>query len=610
MLMSADIKNLLDFKSPLLFPSLEAKQIWWRTKRNNPEFQTLFDEIRLEGKRLLKEKEPELAYSLFKLFADTGSRIEFEKVYFEKRRRLTTFAIMVLLEPETDEYKEALENTIWSVCNEYSWCLPSHLQNSWETSTNNCFSLHEPYQPHYTIDLFAAETGFALAEILHLTEEYLNPLIRKRIYEEVYRRIFHPFTKTRFDWETQTHNWAAVCAGSIGAAALYLINDAAALAYILERVLPAMESYLSGFNNDGICLEGYAYWQYGFGYFVYFTDLLKKRTAGKLDLFASEKVHQIALFQQKCFLHGNQVVNFSDAKPDAYVFLGLSHYLSRLYPDVEIPSRDLRAKFTDDHCSRWAPAIRNLLWFDETAPGKAWGSGTIFSRESGWLISKYHSEFGSFSFAAKGGHNNEPHNHNDLGHFMLHENSEVFVKDLGSGLYTKDYFGDKRYSFLCNGSQGHSVPIINHQFQEHGSDRLAAILNIALAEDVDIFELDIAKAYDVPALKALTRKFLWMKQDRPKLVMTDAYSFTEQPISIIERVIIPAISVTEGEDEVILQGKQRLRILYDRRRLFLEVKKLDFINHSGEIEDILALDFIVLKPEKQCSVELMFQFDS
>jgi len=607
--MPVDFKSLQSIQTTLLFPSSEAKNNWWESISRNPAFEPFLNEIKSEAVRILQESNPELPYSLFRIFTETGSRLEFEEIYFEKRRRLNTFAIMALLEPNNLEYVSALENSIWSICNEYSWCLPAHLQNSPETAKEIDYSLKEPMVQNYSIDLFASETAFALAEILKLTEEFLDPLICKRIYEEVYKRIFYPFLQNQFVWETQTHNWAAVCAGSIGSAALHLIKDGEELSSLLEKVLPAMDSYLRGFHDDGICLEGYGYWQYGFGYYVYFADLLKKRTAGQLDLFQSEKVHQIALFQQRCFLNRNLVVNFSDAQPTAAVFLGLSHYLSRVYPDFVVPEHDLRAKYTDDHCSRWAPAIRNLLWFDESAIPEPWGNETIYSKESGWFISRHQTRFGQFSFAAKGGHNDEPHNHNDIGHFILQGNNEVVLKDLGSGLYTKDYFNEKRYSFLCNGSQGHSVPIINAQFQKEGASRFASILHTDLGDQIETFEIDMANAYEIKSLEQLIRRFTWLKMDRPKLILEDLYTFTEQPKSIVERLILPQLLIKKTEEGILLEGKQRFRILFDKTKLKFEVRIIEFENHFGEKELNMALDFTLLQPDKVCSVQLAFQFE-
>ena len=608
-MLTAQLKSLIGSQTSLLYPTRESKLNWWKDIRQKPAYQLFLNEIRDEGDRLIKESDPELPFSLFKIFGETGSRLEFEKVYFEKRRRLTTFAIMVLLEPEKDEYLTALENTIWSLCNEYSWCLPAHLQNSPETSVDVHYSLINPVKKEYSIDLFAAETAFALGEIVKLTEDSLNSQICKRIYEEIYNRIFFPFKEKTFGWEKQTHNWAAVCAGSIGCAALHLLDNQDELAIILERVMDAMDSYLKGFQEDGVCLEGYGYWQYGFGYYVYFADLLKKRTDGRLNLFESEKVHQIALFQQRTFLNRNLVVNFSDSLPTASVFLGLSHYLSKIYRDFEIPETDLRSHYSDDHCSRWAPAIRNLLWFDEDSVSLPWRHGTHYSKDSQWFLSRHISESGSFAFAAKGGHNDEPHNHNDIGHFILQGNTEVFFKDLGSGLYSKDYFSEKRYSFFCNGSQGHSVPIVNHQFQKAGAAKSADILHVSIGEEVNIFEMDIANAYEVESLQGLRRRFTWAKTNKPKLIVEDVYSFAEQPDSIVERFITPVVVITKTDDGVILEGKNKVRISYDTRKLKLETKLIPFINHFGKSENNLALDFIVLHPDRECTVELAFQFE-
>ena len=341
--------------SHLLFSSPEEKLAWINVVVESSGFQPMLKEIKAEANRLLDTPIKELSFSLFNIYYETGSRIEYEKAYFEKRRRLNTFAILTMLEPDVSEYKEQLQNTIWSICNEYTWCLPAH------------FSADSIKNEKETIDLFAAETAFALSEILHLTKECLDPLIQQRISAEIKRRIIKPFlTQEPFFWESATHNWAAVCAGSIGAASLYLVNDHEQQAEILERVLAALEAYLTGFYDDGTCLEGYGYWEYGFGFYVYFADLLKKRTNGKIDLFQSEKVHQIALFQQKIFLHKNNVANFSDALPAMNINLGLSHYLSEIYPDFELPEIELRAPFTADHCSRWAPVFRQLYWFPST----------------------------------------------------------------------------------------------------------------------------------------------------------------------------------------------------------------------------------------------------
>jgi hypothetical protein len=589
-------------KSSLLFSSQEEQNNWFNKIKKKASYQSLLNEVRNEANKLLKEPLQELTFSEFIIFRDTGSRLEFERSYFAKRRRLNTFVIMTLLEPDQSIYLKELQESIWSICNEYSWCLPAHLKKSPEMDTK--LDNQTMQNSRYTIDLFAAETAFTLSEIFKLTKHFLDPLIQKRMMEEVNRRVLFPFQSQSYDWEKSTHNWAAVCAGSIGSAALHVVDDQKMLSSILERVLNAMKYYLRGFNDDGACMEGYSYWQYGFGFYVYFADLLKKKTSGALDLFNTEKVHQIALFQQKCFMYKNQVVNFSDSTEIGTVFLGLSHYLKGIYPDLEVPESKLRASYDEDHCSRWAPAFRNLLWFDEKKTGNRWRSATYYLNDSQWLISRNH----DYGFACKGGHNDEPHNHNDIGHFILQANEETFLKDLGSGMYCDAYFNHERYTFLCNGSHGHSVPIINNQYQSEGASHYAKITGISIERNEDILEMDLVKAYEIESLEKLIRRFSWKKSNKPELVLSDTYHFTEKPESIIERFITPTLKVTEDSKGVILEGNKKLKICFDREELDLVIRENDFFNHFGEIEKLFQFDFSVKKLSKVTHLEMSFQF--
>lgn len=594
-----DIKRLLINKE-CLFPT--GKLVTWKKNLSSSSIlQAMVEEIKEESIRLLSEPIPELSYSLFNIFEQTGERLQYERAYFEKRRRLNTFAIMVWIDSENKEYREQLHNIIWSICNEYTWCLPAHFSYDKKTS----YSLYSQQNEEVVIDLFAAETGFALAEILQLIGEHLDPLIKKRVYQELYKRIFWPFQQQTFGWETATHNWAAVCAGSIGAAAIHLLQDHEELSSILERVLVTMDYYLEGFQEDGTCLEGYGYWEYGFGFFVYFADLLKKKTNDTINLFTSEKVHQIALFQQKTFLHKNKLANFSDAVPSKNIFIGLSHYLNTIYDDVEIPENGLRAHYTEDHCSRWAPAIRNLLWYRKEAKGSPWKDTTFFMEKSAWILSRKNGH----AFAAKGGNNEEPHNHNDVGHFMLLADDEVFLQDLGSGMYTKDYFGARRYSYVTNGSQGHSVPIINGQYQKAGEKFSATILDVQIEQDVDQFSLDMSKAYKLTELNKFTRTFTWEKSVKPTLKLEDTYSFHHQPESIVERFITPIFEISKHEYGITLLGKRTLKINYDKNKLNLNIKKLNYLNHFGEKEYFFALDFTIINPAKFCEAQFVFQFE-
>lgn len=565
---------------------------------------------------VLEERIPSLSYTTFRVFAETGSRHEYELVYFKRRQWLTTFGVMAWLEPDNEAYTAALNNIIWSVCDEYTWCLTSHLSGGSELDTDRVVGLHDDPLLAYdlTIDLFAAETGFTLVELLWLHGTSLPPLIRKRMRAEVMGRILRPFVTRQepYFWERATHNWASVCAGSIGATALYMLEDSEELAAVWARVLPALQCYLSGFNDDGVCEEGYGYWQYGFGYYVYAADLLQSKTAGAVNLFTEEKVRQIALFQQKAFLGGRHVVNFSDSPVQAGVSLGFTHYLHELFAEVTIPANELQSSFHDDHCYRWAPVFRQLVWHDSAKKGQPWEASSYDMKDAQWLVSRHATSERHYAFAAKGGHNAEPHNHNDLGHFILYANGVSLLSDLGAGQYHAAYFGAGRYDILCNGSQGHSVPIINGCYQKEGAQHRAQSVVAEIGSqkgtnfDRDTFSLELSSAYDVPDLTRFERTLIWHKSDQPVLELIDCFHFTQRPDSLVERLI--TLVKPDLEDDVVslVTADAALSIHFDKNIMKPEIVELEHIDHAGHPVIVYAIDFHVLTLKED--VELMLNF--
>lgn len=570
---------------------------FWSMVRNSPQYAEEVAEIRGEGNRLRGAAIPELTYALFSIYRRTGSRLEYERVYFERRRILNTAVLLSLLEPEQDAHVSAVCEIVWSICGENTWCLPAHVGESGIAET---------------IDLFSAETGFALSEICCLLGDRLPALLQARIKEEVHKRLFEPYlTSGPYHWETATHNWAAVCSGSIGSAALLLVQDPEVLTDILIKVQGTMEYYLQGFGADGACLEGLGYWNYGFGYFVYYADLLRRRSKGALDWFRRDKVCSIASFQQKCFLGGGYVANFSDSQQTGSVFLGLSHYLASVYPEVELPPVSLRASYTEDHCSRFAPALRNLLWRSAETGSGDWDSASSYLPDAEWLLSRRIGPGGAFGFAAKGGNNDEPHNHNDLGQFILLGEGTVYLADLGSGEYTADYFGAARYSYDCNGSQGHSVPIIDGQHQHSGADAYAEVLEAAVGGDTDVLKLDLTRAYDNVRLEQLTRSFRWHKEgELPGLELSDEFQFREAPEALTERFVTFCLPVLE-DGSILLRGhgRQGLRIFYKDAALRPEISVHTYNDHFGAVKTWYGLDFHVLgKQGGLVRYDFRFQF--
>ena len=583
----------------------------WEVIRTSPFFHDLLQAAETEARVYLNQPIRALPYSKLKLFETTGSRQEYEFDYFEHRKRLHIFAVLSLIYDDP-RYRAALEDTIWAICDEYTWCLPAHLKDH---SRNMAEAVPEIIMEQgilrqklrdqeLMLDLFAAETGFALAEILSLLEARIAPLVVVRARREIFRRILEPYTELgpALWWETSTMNWASVCAGSIGAAALYLIEDDLVLAPVLRRVVDTMDCYLKGFGEDGACTEGISYWTYGFGFFTYFAALLKQRTAGRLDLLQGDKVRRIALFQQRCYMTANYVVSFSDAELTANFMPGLTHYLKSVFPEVEIPERQYQSLWEDDTIRRWPHLIRNIVWSDSRNPSGLTAEGTDYFPDAQWLISRRKLGANRICFAAKAGHNDEPHNHNDLGGFILYINGDSLFADIGRGEYTRQYFGPERYEFFCAGSRGHSVPEVAGAHQKAGRQYAARVIETRTDATKDMMVMEIAPAYGDPNLGSLVRRFDFIKAGDPELILNDSYQFLH-PAPVTERLISFYQPLLMADGRIRLEGPHScLEILTDAE-ICPEIHCEPFVSHEGIPYSVYQIDYKLNPTEKRANFE-------
>ena len=128
----------------------------WEAVRAEKAYAPLLSAL-LEDYRAVSREGPVSAvrFSEYIIYQETGSLKKYEAAYFARRKRLNTYALMALVYPEEGEHLLQLQDTVWAICDEYTWALPAHI--AWRTGRDpGC------------IDLFSAETGFALSMIRHL----------------------------------------------------------------------------------------------------------------------------------------------------------------------------------------------------------------------------------------------------------------------------------------------------------------------------------------------------------------------------------------------------------------------------------------------------------
>jgi hypothetical protein len=100
-----------------------------------------------------------------------------------------------------------------------------------------------------------------------------------------------------------------------------------------------------------------------------------------------------------------------------------------------------------------------------------------------------------FFLAAKGGHNDEHHNHNDIGQFVVYYNGLPVVIDIGPETYSAKTFGPQRYEIWTMRSAYHNVPLVNGCEQPPGSVYAAAGVRYEADEREAALFMSLAEAY-------------------------------------------------------------------------------------------------------------------
>ena len=448
---------------------------------------------------------PDTTYTRYRQFKVTGERPPYEGPYFEKRRLLTREVLAAWL-LEDDSRIGRINDLLWSICEETTWVLPAHERDAW------------------TIDLFSAETASLLAHVQLVLGERLPEEIRGRILEEVEQRIFGFYLEHAHDfwWNSGRNNWTGVCAGSVGETFLLLEADPARQAKALASVIEQLERFIEvGFEEDGGCLEGIGYWNYGLTHYVSFAEMLRGRTGGAIDLMGAEKLAAIARYPLAVSLGKGKYASFADGSENASVMPMLAGLLARRAGAEGLCG--LMGGFEHWHLGN---VLRNVLW--GCPPGAASppledvllpASGV--ARLTGLTNGK------PLVVAAKAGSNGEPHNQNDVGSFVVCVDGVVYLCDPGPGLYSREYFGGQRYKNVFANSFGHSVPRIGGKLQRNGL-KFAGTLRPLGEHGV---EIRFHGAYPVKELTEAVRR---IALEDGKVTLVDQFHFAGAGLEVEE----------------------------------------------------------------------------
>ena len=149
--------------------------------------------------------------------------------------------------------------------------------------------------------------------------------------------------------------------------------------------------------------------------------------------------------------------------------------------------------------------IRNLLWWDGVQAAVPTISDAELSAPGIARLTGKTATGQPYVAAIKAGHNEENHNQNDIGSFVLHVDGENLLTDPGRGLYNRFYFGPQRYENIFANSYGHSVPRIGGQLQAPGRQYRGELISVSTESGNKSATVEFAGAYSVEGLSHATR---------------------------------------------------------------------------------------------------------
>lgn len=566
-------RNILANKYSLdvIKKSIITKDKWHPYPTTSQEWVTLVPDSIL--KHLVKDGEKALLYQFEPIsatvmldFVRSGDRERHSKIANGKRSALMQLVIAESIE-DKGRFMEAILNGIWSICEESYWGVPAHI------GTTGLPNVEDPI-----VDLFSAET----ASLMALTDYFvgkkldkINKLVRQRIYHETNVRIFVPMMKSsdKYGWMSRTNpvnNWNPWIMSNWILSNLLLEKNEENRTKMLYASMVGLDAYLNSLGEEGGCDEGPSYWFAAGGSVYDCLELFQNVTNNTISIFDNTLIQKMATYVYKTHIDGQYFVNFADAgpklKPD-----GLMLYrFGRAIKDEKMVQFGKWAIETFPNFSvtgyQKMRKIENLLTVGRLDKSK----NTYQAVKDAWIndiqVLTARSNNGLF-LATHGGHNNESHNHNDVGDFIIYQNGQPMIIDAGSGNYTARTFSSQRYELWFTKSEYHNLPIINGFGQKAGREYQAKNVKCISNEKETTLHLDIADAYPKEAGINSWRRSATLNRQNNKVEISDEYDLAIKPKSL-QQVFMTICQIDLSQKgKIFLRGdkNQTLAMNYDEK---------------------------------------------
>ena len=506
----------------------------------------------------------------------TGNRTRMESPLKDNRIALSALILAELAEGQ-GRFLDQLIDGVWEICQMPSWVLSAHLPRQ-----SSGRSLPDPRDQ--IIDLGSAPLASQIAVTWHFFRgafDKVDPVISYVMQNSVKEKILDPYLdheKFYPNWWLSfvsrpghvINNWNPWCNSDTMLCFLLMEEDPVRRTKAIIQSLRSVDLFIDYVKKDGACEEGPAYWGHAAGKLYDFLSIMHHASRGRFDVFDNKQIKAMGEYISRSFVQDGWVVNFADASAKLSYSPAVIYNYGKAVASQEMMDFAIYNLASPDKDKFVTPkpasghdifrALESIRATREMSVRTAEMNGRISNGESFESCLKslraavpayvwypetefYYMRTGDWFFAAKGGHNGESHNHNDIGTCILYINGIPMLVDAGVGTYTKQTFSSDRYSIWSMQSDWHNLPIINGTSQVFGRWHKSADVKAAPGS----FSLDITGGYSEAAdCRSLRRQYTIKGKT---LNMVDTYDLKSRHAADVENIMV--------QGEVLLPGDVR-----------------------------------------------------
>lgn len=601
-----------------IFPKCSDREQWEKIDNN------LRSHIINEGEVFLGYDWPRFKATDYMEYYKEGSRKSWDTVFKSVFDALTKLVIAECIEGK-GRFLDDITNGVWARCEDTSWVHTGHLKNVGEE--------HIPIINKNYLDLRTCSTGSQLAHVYYFLKPQLDeisPLICKRIEYEIQNRIIDCYIENDYWWMNLTeggtiNNWNPHCNKNIIRTAMIMEKDDSKLKAVMNKALKSLDVFLSIHADDGACDEGPGYWKgAGFSYLT-ILSFLSEIYGISIDSFLDDRIKNMGSYIYKVIISDDFYMSYADGNGrnpmyDVKLYktaLSLEDKaLMELATDTFKIHRE-RNEFYDYFIYILHDYAEYIMGYDKIKGYVPTNDKAYYQKDSilpDAHIAAYRQNKASadgFFVGIKGGHNDESHNHNDIGVVYVYYNGQPVIIDVGAGMYTIKTFSPDRYDIWTMQSKWHSLPVINGFMQKDGIEFKSSDFNSITSDDISIASMNVAAAYpSETGIRSFVREIA-LNRMIDSVMIADSIEMNEScsnitfNMTVLQKPIIDtngAVTLSNGLCDIILD--------YDTEYLEPYVEKKDVRSDKKLSESwgssIFRLSFKMIKPIKKHTFKYTF----